>query len=140
MAKTQRNKATEGHLCRLRAQHAKLSRELIANTTKSSGGGEGFDVKKGGNATVGFVGFPSVGKSSLLNALTGREISEAAAYEFTTLTAQSSIIKINGSKVQFLDFLVFWKMPTKVMVEVDKLLLPTETVIFYTLSWIFQSL
>lgn len=46
MAKTQRNKATEGHLCRLRAQHAKLSRDLIANATKSSGGGEGFDVKK----------------------------------------------------------------------------------------------
>ena len=105
MAKTQRNKATEGHLCRLRAQHAKLSRDLITNATKSSGGGgEGFDVKKGGNASVGFVGFPSVGKSSLLNALTGREIAAAAAYEFTTLTAQSSIITMNGSKVQFLDF------------------------------------
>ena len=62
IGRTQKNKATMGHLCRLKAQIAKLKRELI--TPSGSGGntkGEGFDVKKSGHATIGFVGFPSVG-------------------------------------------------------------------------------
>lgn len=44
------------------------------------GGGRGFDVSKAGDTRVGFVGFPSVGKSTLLTKLTGTH-SEAAAYE-----------------------------------------------------------
>ena len=56
MARTQKNKATSGHLGLLKAKLAKLRRELI--TPKSSGGGtgEGFDVSKTGDARVGFVG------------------------------------------------------------------------------------
>uniref|UniRef100_A0AC34FI17 Developmentally regulated GTP binding protein 1 n=1 Tax=Panagrolaimus sp. ES5 TaxID=591445 RepID=A0AC34FI17_9BILA len=49
MAKTQKNKATMGHLGLLKARLAKLRRELI--TPKSGGGGpagEGFDVAKTG--------------------------------------------------------------------------------------------
>jgi ribosome-interacting GTPase 1 len=66
MEKTQRNKATARHLGLLKAQLAKLRRELI--DPKSSGGGgkgEGFDVAKTGDARIGFVGFPSVGKVCL---------------------------------------------------------------------------
>jgi len=85
MARTQKNKATAHHLGILKAKLAKLRRELI--TPKSQGGptGEGFDVAKTGDARIGFVGFPSVGKSTLLSNLAG-VYSEVAAYEFTTLT------------------------------------------------------
>lgn len=48
------------------------------------------------------IGFPSVGKSSLLTLLTGTE-SEAAAYEFTTLTCIPGVIHYNDAKIQLLD-------------------------------------
>ncbi|XP_054166452.1 GTP-binding protein 128up-like [Oppia nitens] len=102
MARTQRNKATMGHLGLLKARLAKLRRELI--TPKGGGGptGEGFDVAKTGDARIGFVGFPSVGKSTLLTTLAG-VYSEVAAYEFTTLTTVPGVIKYKGAKVQLLD-------------------------------------
>lgn len=84
MARTQKNKATSQHLGILKAKLAKLRRELIAPQKSSGPSGEGFEVSKAGDARVGLVGFPSVGKSTLLTLLTGT-FSEAAAYEFTTL-------------------------------------------------------
>lgn len=102
MARTQKNKATEGHLGLLKAKMAKLKREIIENSTKSSGGGEGFDVSKSGDARVGLIGFPSVGKSTLLTKLTG-QYSEAADYEFTTLTCIPGVYQHKGCKIQLLD-------------------------------------
>eukprot|EP00058_Branchiostoma_floridae_P026449 XP_002611940.1 hypothetical protein BRAFLDRAFT_91824 [Branchiostoma floridae] len=70
MARTQKNKATSAHLGLLKARLAKLRRELIE--PKGGGGGkagEGFDVAKTGDARIGFVGFPWVGKSTLLSNL-----------------------------------------------------------------------
>lgn len=70
---------------------------------KNSGTGEaGFEVAKTGDARVGFVGFPSVGKSTLLSNLAG-VYSEVAAYEFTTLTTVPGCIKYKGAKIQLLD-------------------------------------
>lgn len=103
MARTQKNKATANHLGLLKARLAKLRRELI--TPKGAGGGpagEGFDVAKTGDARVGFVGFPSVGKSTLLTNLAG-VYSEVAAYEFTTLTTVPGVIRYKGAKIQLLD-------------------------------------
>ena len=56
MARTQRNKATMSHLGRLKAQLAKLRRELITPKGGGGGSGEGFDVAKTGDARIGFVG------------------------------------------------------------------------------------
>lgn len=102
MSRTQKNKATEGHLGLLKAKLAKLKRELIEGSGKAGGGGEGFDVSKSGDARVGLIGFPSVGKSTLLTKLTG-QYSEAADYEFTTLTCIPGVYKYKGSNIQLLD-------------------------------------
>lgn len=99
MARTQKNKATMSHLCMLKAQLAQLRRQEMENAVKSSGGGEGWDVKSTGDARVGLIGFPSVGKSTLLTKMTGTH-SEAAAYEFTTLTCIPGIIRYKGAKIQ----------------------------------------
>eukprot|EP01098_Paradermamoeba_levis_P014839 TRINITY_DN726_c0_g1_i1.p1 TRINITY_DN726_c0_g1~~TRINITY_DN726_c0_g1_i1.p1 ORF type:complete len:449 (+),score=98.36 TRINITY_DN726_c0_g1_i1:128-1348(+) len=102
MARTQKNKATEYHLGLLKAKLAKLRTQLLEPTGKSSGGGDGFDVKRFGDARVALIGFPSVGKSTLLSMLTETE-SEQAAYEFTTLTCIPGIIHYKETKIQLLD-------------------------------------
>lgn len=101
MARTQKNKATAYHVGLLKAKLAKLRRELLT----PSGGGQaavGFDVAKTGVARVGFIGFPSVGKSTLMSKLTGT-FSEVGAYEFTTLTTVPGVIQYMGAKIQMLD-------------------------------------
>ncbi|KAF3273445.1 GTP-binding protein rbg1 [Orbilia javanica] len=103
MAKTQKNKATSYHLGQLKAKLAKLRRELVTPSGGGGGGaGVGFDVARTGAASVGFIGFPSVGKSTLMSKLTGTH-SEAAAYEFTTLTTVPGCVMYNGAKIQMLD-------------------------------------
>ncbi|KAF4368946.1 hypothetical protein F8388_021558 [Cannabis sativa] len=102
MARTQKNKATEYHLGQLKAKIAKLRTQLLEPPKGSSGGGDGFEVTKFGHGRVALIGFPSVGKSTLLTMLTGTQ-SEAASYEFTTLTCIPGIIHYNDTKIQLLD-------------------------------------
>ncbi|WJX86507.1 Developmentally-regulated GTP-binding protein 2 [Trifolium repens] len=102
MARTQKNKATEYHLGQLKAKIAKLRTQLLEPPKGSSGGGDGFEVTKFGHGRVSLIGFPSVGKSTLLTLLTGTH-SEAASYEFTTLTCIPGIIHYNDTKIQLLD-------------------------------------
>ena len=64
--------------------------------------GDGFDVTKSGDTRVGLIGFPSVGKSTLLTTLTGTE-SLIAAYEFTTLTAIPGTLNYKGARIQIVD-------------------------------------
>lgn len=102
MARTQKNKATSNHLGILKAKLAKLRRELMSGPKSGASGEGGFDVAKTGIARVGFVGFPSVGKSTLMSKLTGT-FSAVAAYEFTTLTTVPGVLSYNGAKIQILD-------------------------------------
>jgi len=102
MARTQKNKATSGHLGLLKAKIARLKREELLGKSKSGPAGEGFDVSKTGDARVGMIGFPSVGKSTLLSKLTVTK-SEAAGYEFTTLTCIPGNLMYKGTKIQLLD-------------------------------------
>ncbi|KAI9818987.1 MAG: GTP-binding protein rbg1 [Phylliscum demangeonii] len=102
MSKTQKNKATSFHLGQLKAKLAKLKRELLTPASSGGGAGIGFDVARTGVASVGFIGFPSVGKSTLMSRITGQH-SEVAAYEFTTLTTVPGQVIYNGAKLQMLD-------------------------------------
>jgi small GTP-binding protein len=90
-------------LGRLKAKLAKLKSEVMGAGTKSGGkAGDGFDVTKSGDTRVGLIGFPSVGKSTLLTTLTGTE-SLAAGYEFTTLTAIPGTLHYKGARIQIVD-------------------------------------
>ncbi len=102
--RTKINKATEGHVGRLKAKIAKLKRlqqEKVFGS--SSGGGIGYDVKKSGDSSVTLIGLPSVGKSTLLNQLCGKQISEVGSYAFTTLDAIPGTMHYNGAIIQIID-------------------------------------
>ena len=100
IGRTQYNKATEHHIGLLKAKMAKLKEKAAG--AKKSGGGKGFAVKKEGDATVVMVGFPSVGKSTLINRLTAAK-SQVAAWEFTTKDVIPGVLWHRGAQIQILD-------------------------------------
>ncbi|MCH7758070.1 MAG: GTP-binding protein [Thaumarchaeota archaeon] len=103
MAKTKVNKATEHHLGLLKAKIAKLKREQEENVSKKRGAKtDGFDVRRSGDATVVFIGLPSVGKSTLLNKLTDAQ-SLIGSFQFTTTTVVPGMMEYRGAKIQVLD-------------------------------------
>ncbi|KAJ3392884.1 Developmentally-regulated GTP-binding protein 2 [Lobulomyces angularis] len=102
VARTQKNKATEYHLGLLKAKLAKYRVMLLEPTGKAGPKVQGFEVVRSGDARVALIGFPSVGKSTFLSKATGTK-SEAANYEFTTLTCIPGKINYNGADIQLLD-------------------------------------
>lgn len=99
---TKYNKATQHHIGLIKAKIAKLKADQETQTKKSGRSGPSYAIKKTGDATVLFIGFPSVGKSTLLNQLTNAD-SKVAAYEFTTLNVIPGMMVYKGAKLQLLD-------------------------------------
>ena len=98
-SKTKDNKATNKAVGALRHKMAEI-RKLMSASKKIKGAG--FFVKKTGDATVALVGFPSVGKSSLINALTNVK-SKTAAYAFKTTTIIPGTMLHHEAHIQVFD-------------------------------------
>lgn len=101
LGRTKYNKATQAHIGRLKAKLAKL-RALREKKTGGGRHGLSYAIKKQGDATVVIVGFPSSGKSTLLNHLSNAE-SRIGDYDFTTLEVVPGMMELNGAGIQILD-------------------------------------
>ena len=99
---TKVNKRTEGAVGKLKSKIAKLEEELEVKQSIGKSSGAGFSVKKEGDSTIGLLGKPSVGKSTLLSALTNKE-SKIGAYEFTTLDCVPGLLHHKHLNFQILD-------------------------------------
>lgn len=96
------NKATEGHIGRLKAKLAKLREELESQVAARRAAQREIEIKRSGDARVVIAGFPSVGKSTLLNKITNAQ-SEVGEYDFTTLKIIPGILMHKGARIQVLD-------------------------------------
>jgi len=103
LKKTKYNKKTQFAVGLLKAKIAILKERQESRVQKKTGKSDyGYTVRKSGDATVLLLGFPSTGKSTLLNKLTDAN-SEVAAYAFTTLTVIPGILEYKQAKIQILD-------------------------------------
>src|SRR3989339_1808831 len=101
LSTTKYNKETQSHIGLVKAKLAKIKEEYQRKAA-AKGAGQGFSVRRSGDATAIIVGFPSVGKSTLLNALTNAN-SPVGAYAFTTLTVIPGVLNYKHAKIQILD-------------------------------------
>lgn len=101
LSTTKYNKRTQHHIGLVKAKIANL-RDKAEQRSKSVSKHTGYSVRKTGDGTVALLGFPSVGKSTLLNGLTNAE-SAVGAYAFTTLTVVPGLLEYNHAKIQILD-------------------------------------
>ncbi|MCX8207596.1 MAG: TGS domain-containing protein [Methanothrix sp.] len=95
--RTQKNKATEHHIGRLKAKIARLREEQERRTAARAKKGGG--VRKSGDATVTLVGPVGTGKSTLVNRLTGARTSE----DPYSMEIIPGILHHRGAKIQILD-------------------------------------
>lgn len=95
------DKSSQFHHGVLKAKLSKF-RDMLETKLTSGGGGVGYAIKHSGDASVVLVGLPSVGKSTLLNAITNAE-SKVGNYDFTTLGVIPGMMEYKGIKIQILD-------------------------------------
>ncbi len=101
LSKIAYNKSTEHHYGLVRAKISELKKKEELRQSKGPAT-SGYSVRKSGDATVILVGFPSAGKSSLLNIITNAD-SPVGAYEFTTLSVIPGLLEYKQAKIQVLD-------------------------------------
>jgi len=103
ISKTKYNKRTQHAIGLLKAKLAILKERAVKRSSVGKAKGDDrFSVRKTGDGTVVLLGFPSVGKSTLLNALTNAK-SEIASYSFTTLSAVPGLMQYKHAKIQIVD-------------------------------------
>ena len=102
ISNTKYNKRTQHAIGLKKAQLANLKKKLSENVQKASKAGDGYAVRKSGDATVVLLGFPSAGKSTLLNQMTDAN-SEVGEYAFTTLKVIPGVLEYKSAKIQILD-------------------------------------
>ncbi len=103
LAKSKYNKHTQKAHGMMKAKLAQLRTEATHSASKKSQNVSGvYAVRKSGDASAVLIGFPSVGKSTLLNKLTGAQ-SEVGAYEFTTLDVVPGMMHYKFADIQILD-------------------------------------
>ncbi|NQV09051.1 50S ribosome-binding GTPase [Candidatus Woesearchaeota archaeon] len=100
---TKYNKKTQHAIGMMKAKLAMLKQKQIARSSVGKAKGDDrYAVRKTGDGTAVLLGFPSVGKSTLLNKITNAK-SDVAAYSFTTLNAVPGILDYKFAKVQIID-------------------------------------
>ncbi len=101
LSTTKYNKKTQHHIGLVKAKIANLKKkELVRSASK--GKKDGYSVRKTGDGTVIMLGFPSVGKSTLLNKITNAN-SPIGSYDFTTLSVIPGTMEYKHAKIQILD-------------------------------------
>jgi len=103
IGKTKYNKRTQRAVGLMKAKLAMLKQRATQRSSAGKAAGDDrFSVRKTGDATCVLLGFPSVGKSTLLNKITMAK-SDVGAYNFTTLSAVPGLLNHKFAKIQIID-------------------------------------
>jgi len=103
IGKTKYNKRTQHAVGLMKAKLAMLKQKATQRSSAGKGAGDDrFNIRKTGDATCVLLGFPSVGKSTLLNKITMAK-SDIGAYNFTTLSAVPGLLNHKFAKIQIID-------------------------------------
>ncbi len=97
-----KHKGTEKLRLQIKRRLSELRKELEKQQTQKKGGGYSFSVRKEGAAQIVLVGFPNVGKSSLLTKLTNADV-DIANYPFTTVEPIPGMMNHRDVQIQLVE-------------------------------------